>query len=397
MRFIIIIPTRNRPDTIQHAIQTVTAQNYHNYRLIICDNSTNDETKNLINNLDNSLIEYHRTDSDLCMSYNWELALSLIGSDEGYVHVMGDDNGLMPNSLNEVSRLLKSNKSSAVVSNPCDFTWPNDYDNCGQLFVPFETEILIVNSNKALKESFRMRLGFSKLPNINMAFVHTDVINKVKSAQNGRYFVASNPDVYSALVNSLFCDSYIYSFKPFLINGGSKHSNGVNTQKNHLNTNAFIQGNISNGYSYHWAFPPSTSWYLNVYESYARLIELYGIDYPQLKLYPNKILSRMVKYEFYKRGRYWLKGDIEAFARSYNLKIPKLNKPVSKSQSLNTKADSNGHYITSKDLKDIYSASIFSDVLLNNLNTIRRNPISHLKFYLLTKLKRTYFKKKCEL
>ena len=44
----VLIPTYNRPNFFKLALESVLAQSYPNIEIIICDNSTNEETANLI-------------------------------------------------------------------------------------------------------------------------------------------------------------------------------------------------------------------------------------------------------------------------------------------------------------------------------------------------------------
>ena len=49
--FTIIIPTRDRCDTLIHTIQTALSQDYENYRVIVSDNFSSDNTKAIISKI----------------------------------------------------------------------------------------------------------------------------------------------------------------------------------------------------------------------------------------------------------------------------------------------------------------------------------------------------------
>ena len=54
--FNIIIPTKNRSKTLRHTIQTVLLQEYSNFRIIISDNNSTDDTQKIIKEFDDKRI-----------------------------------------------------------------------------------------------------------------------------------------------------------------------------------------------------------------------------------------------------------------------------------------------------------------------------------------------------
>ena len=42
--FNIIVPTKNRKETLKYTLQTISAQDYDNYKIIILDNNSSDGT-----------------------------------------------------------------------------------------------------------------------------------------------------------------------------------------------------------------------------------------------------------------------------------------------------------------------------------------------------------------
>ena len=57
-------------------------------------------------------------------------------------------------------------------------------------------------------------------------FVDISVINQVRTSGKS-LFPSVNPDIYSAIANSLCLDSYVYSYEPFALGGHSVHSTGA--------------------------------------------------------------------------------------------------------------------------------------------------------------------------
>ena len=63
----ILMPTRNRPVFFKKALESALAQTYDNIEIIICDNSDNDETKQVVEMYlpTYSFIHYEKNETDL--------------------------------------------------------------------------------------------------------------------------------------------------------------------------------------------------------------------------------------------------------------------------------------------------------------------------------------------
>jgi len=74
--FTIVIPTRERSDTLMHAIKTALSQDYENFRVLVSDNASQDQTKEKVEALKDPRIHYINTGQRVSMSENWEFALN---------------------------------------------------------------------------------------------------------------------------------------------------------------------------------------------------------------------------------------------------------------------------------------------------------------------------------
>lgn len=324
----IVIPTKNRADTLFYSIQTAINQKYGNYEIIVSDNFSSKDTADLIEKLNHPKIRYQRSDRPLAMLNSWEFALSSI-AEPGYVHVMGDDNGLLPGALQRVNNIIKNTRTEIVHGDVVDYIWPDKLTGQCSLSIPLAKNVLSVNSRKSLKSAFDQIIGFSRLPTINISFVHTSVIDKARAYGAGRYFMASNPDVYSSFINAFCVDSFIYSNRPLIINGGSWHSNG-NSAQIQRGKSPFIDDNLSDGYVYHSVFPSSTSYYFNVYEALAMMCDYTGFRNFKMEFDARKLVNKIVDEEYIRKNRFWLKSDIEFFAEKFGLliKVPNISNVV---------------------------------------------------------------------
>ena len=119
----VIIPTRERPDTLAKCLKTVVNQDYDNLDIIVSDNFSGPETEEVVRAMNDPRIKYYNTGRRVSMSHNFEFAISKV--DEGWISVIGDDDGLLPNSLSRVVDLLESSGLEALGSICCKYNWPS--------------------------------------------------------------------------------------------------------------------------------------------------------------------------------------------------------------------------------------------------------------------------------
>lgn len=73
----IAIPTYNRAKLLTEAIESVLVQTYEDFELLISDNASTDETKNVVVSFKNPRIRYHRNKKNIGMMNNWNKCVTL--------------------------------------------------------------------------------------------------------------------------------------------------------------------------------------------------------------------------------------------------------------------------------------------------------------------------------
>jgi glycosyltransferase involved in cell wall biosynthesis len=225
-RFTVVIPTRDRSDTLVSAIESVLSQDYPNFSVLVSDNASVDDTEKLVSSVRDSRLHYVNTGRRLSMSHNWEFALAHVN--EGWVTVIGDDDALLPGALGRVDAIATATATLAVRANGCSYEWPalraSEY---GSLTVELGRGYSRVDSRSALTSVLSGQLSYTRLPMLyNGGFVDTALITAAKKV-SGELFRSMIPDVYSSMVFSLLTEDYIYSLEPFAVNGASHHSGGT--------------------------------------------------------------------------------------------------------------------------------------------------------------------------
>lgn len=227
-RVTVIIPTRERADVFRHALKTVIAQDYENLEIIVSDNHSQDETSAICRNCNDGRIRYLNTGRRISMSDNWEFALGHVA--EGWVTIIGDDDGLLPGAVARIAAAAMTPEIEAFRAVPCTYSWPQVVNGrYGRLNVPTTSGVEIRDSMAWLSAVLEGEASCAELPMLyNGGAVHIDVMNRIR-AKVGRYFLSCVPDVYTAVAIASMTPRYLYSLEPFAINGASAHSNGRST------------------------------------------------------------------------------------------------------------------------------------------------------------------------
>ncbi len=222
--FSVIIPTRERADTLAASLRTVVCQDYENLEIIVSDNCSEDNTRKIVESFDDDRIKYINTGRRLSMSENWEFALAHVSND--WLTIIGDDDALLPNCFHHVNRIADETQLNAIRSTTCAYQWPNrTLKSQGRLLIPMRSGYSVRNSSDWLKKVLCGKARYPVLPMLyNGGFVSMDAIRAVMS--EGKLYHSCIPDVYSAVVLSNTLELYAFSHEPLAINGASKHSTG---------------------------------------------------------------------------------------------------------------------------------------------------------------------------
>lgn len=227
-RFSIVIPTRDRAETLEFALRTCLRQTYDHYEVIVADNCSPSSTKEVVERQRDPRIRYVRSDVPLAMSDNWEKAVSQ--SEGEFVIVLGDDDGLMPYALKEIDELLLVLQVKALRWERIYYGWPSlpIPNAANRVDIPMVGTIRIVRGRRIISRVARFAIDYTALPMLYNSAIHRDLISELK-ARTGRVFSAQCPDIYSGFAFAYLAGKYASVSRPMTINGGSPKSNGVAT------------------------------------------------------------------------------------------------------------------------------------------------------------------------
>jgi glycosyltransferase involved in cell wall biosynthesis len=224
--FSIIIPTRERPDTLKSTIQSVLNQTSGNFEIVIADNCSTPATESVARSFSDDRIKYQRSDISLSMADNWEAGLSKSRGD--FIFILGDDDALMPDALEAANELIDTHDLQVISWLRFFYAWDSSIVPWLQnrLGVNLQQLAEIKNSRHTLQEFYDGKFSYEQLPMAYNSFIHRDIVDRVKSI-HGRYFDTHCPDSFSGIANAYFTDQYLYSYRALSITGTSGYSNGA--------------------------------------------------------------------------------------------------------------------------------------------------------------------------
>jgi glycosyltransferase involved in cell wall biosynthesis len=222
----LIIPTRERAETLAFTIRTALAQSSHDYEVIISDNVSADGTRDVVKAFDDKRLRYVNTERRLSMCDNYEFGLQHATGE--YVLFIGDDDAVIPGRLDELLSIL------AALPSPTIHMWPlHVYDwpvgsrpaHVDYLAVPVPATTVDLKA----KGKFVVSVGgwkYYELPSVYHCAVPRFLLDAIR-ARTGRVFHSTQPDVFTALAMPAFADKAVNLGRSITFNGRSARSNGL--------------------------------------------------------------------------------------------------------------------------------------------------------------------------
>lgn len=223
----VVVPTRERADVLRKALATIVAQDYERAEILVSDNNSGDDTAEVVRGFGDPRIRYVNTGRRLSMAHNWEFALSHVH--DGWVTILGDDDGLAPGTLRRVAEIIRSTDVLAIRTRTASYLWPSLTGlPFGRLYIPRGSGSEVRDAREWLGRVIDGRAQYMELPMLySGGYVHVSVIDRVRERGGGAFYHSCIPDVYSAVAIASVVDRYLYVREPLAINGASRHSTGT--------------------------------------------------------------------------------------------------------------------------------------------------------------------------
>lgn len=223
----VIIPTRNRPDTLAYSLKTVTCQPCAELEIIVSDNGDTPSARPVVEANGDARVRYIRPEGVLGMSEHWEFALGHAAGE--WIGFLGDDDGLLPDAVAFLLQSVSAHRGArAFGSKTGKFFWPDTTGGkASRLMVPLEDGVFVRASDEAISAVMEGDEPFTILPCIYTGgFLQKSLIDDIKARSGGKFFMSMIPDTYSGIAAALNDDAYLYSNRIISVAGVSSHSNG---------------------------------------------------------------------------------------------------------------------------------------------------------------------------
>jgi FkbM family methyltransferase len=232
-RFSIVIPTRDRADTLRHTLRTCLAQDFADFEIVVSDNDSSPAVREVVESFADPKVKYVRTPRLLAMSDSWEFAVERAAGE--FVTLIGNDDGLLLHALSEIDRLVRMLDATILRWDSVCYNWPDlpeqEHASANALLVPLRQidEYYPVRRRAAapvMVDVVNGRASYSELPMIYCSAIHRSWIESLR-ARAGRVFQSECPDIFSAFAFASLAGAYHSVAAPIGISGLSGKSNGV--------------------------------------------------------------------------------------------------------------------------------------------------------------------------
>jgi glycosyltransferase involved in cell wall biosynthesis len=144
----VIIPTYNRAEYLKQAIESVLAQTYTHFELLILDNCSPDHTPDVVARFSDPRIKYLRHACNIRGAANWSYGIYWAKGE--YLCVLGDDDWYTPEFISShVDAFTKYENIVAVFSN-YDLYYQNDSNN-NLISKPVYSQEKVFSGSKLIK------------------------------------------------------------------------------------------------------------------------------------------------------------------------------------------------------------------------------------------------------
>lgn len=230
-RYSIVIPTRERPHTLEHTLATCLAQE-GDFEIVVSDNFSLPATRELVERRADPRVRYVRTPSLLAMTDSLEFAVSHARGE--FVILQGDDDGLLRHALPVIDAVLRDTGTPLLRWESAVYNWPdvrNAHFQPDALLVPLlQTRtghaLHALDSRDMMRAAANGHASYSDLPVIYNAAIRRDLFDQLRM-RTGRVFKTRTPDVYGAFAVAALVEKYHSLRAPLGICGRSGASTGV--------------------------------------------------------------------------------------------------------------------------------------------------------------------------
>lgn len=231
--FSVVIPTKNRHETLAFCIESCLRQKYDDAEFIVYDNFSTPETRATVEKFSDPRLVYSRSTKRLSQTRSFERGFFLAKGE--YICVLGDDDALMPNALDSLNREIENASSPDVIISPmADYWWPGT-DQITQPQKRNENTLHFeqlrkrsaaeIDTSRMFGEFLSGRRGYREIPGFYHKFARREKVASL--IRRGQLIHSVSPDVYVGLCLMATKSTIMYHDSYLVLGGVSNASVGL--------------------------------------------------------------------------------------------------------------------------------------------------------------------------
>src|SRR5262245_6246804 len=222
--FSIVIPTYNRSDLVQKAVRSVLAQTFGDLEVVVSDNCSEDNTREVIEAFEDRRVRYVRTPRHTAIADSWEFARTQ--SRGSLVMLLSDDDAMVHDALERFADQHRRRDADFLFCNLVEY---RDQSFLGPLkntvkCPSFTGGSRLVSTDELLKPLFAMRPTFNMHPS---AFIFSAKIAERVVQRCGRFFASNGVEYFAWPLAAVFSKHICHIDAPLVILGRTNKSWGA--------------------------------------------------------------------------------------------------------------------------------------------------------------------------
>lgn len=290
------IPTRERADTLKHTLATAVDQDSRNFQILVCDNFSQDSTRDVVASFDDDRVTYVNTGRRLSMTENFNFALEHVRGK--YVIYIGDDDGLMQGAISMLTEIIATHPAPVYCWECHGYTWPINGTPPRIVSLTPPTPPHKVDLRSRLEFSIRWGgLRDHLLPKAYHSAVQTSVLLEIKR-RTGSAFHSQAPDLFTGYAIPVFAPYAVNTGTALTVAGYSAKANSGRSQVGTQHFQSYV--NEFGEYKFHPTLYPGAPYIVNLIQD-ATLVAMESLP----EYYANKRFNYEAMWAYMIRsGRY---------------------------------------------------------------------------------------------
>jgi hypothetical protein len=243
----IVIPTRNRPEFVRSALESLRSQTFEDFEVIVSDNHTGLPCRDVFDEFEDARFRYVTPHSPIPMHDNWEMACGLARGE--FVGVVIDKTILKPSALQTLYDCAQSFSADLVSWRADSFVpeVPNSASSQGLYYSWSQPEspAHLFSGHEELRRRFSLDVRRGNegehyfWGKICFGAFHRGLLDRIRAA-TGRVFFPISPDYTSMLAALAMAERAVNAGRSCVIQNLTKLSNGWNIARHPERTRAFL-------------------------------------------------------------------------------------------------------------------------------------------------------------